>query len=385
MVGLGGTDVSANSELVLAINPGSTSTKFGVYTRAGAELVQMIQHPDRELMQFRGQSSLAQLEFRAGGIRSALVSAGVDALGFAGVAGRGGLLPPLTCGTYLVDDAMVEELRQARRGEHASNLGAVLALKFARMAGVAAYIVDPVTVDEWQPQARLSGSPVVERWCYGHALNTKAVAKRFAREQGRRYEDLRLIVAHMGSGITVSAHRLGRTIDSNTPEEGPFGADRSGGLMNKGLIGACFSGAYNEKQLSRSVFGEGGLFAYLGTRDLREVERRIDAGDERAAQVFEAMAYQIGKEAGAMAAVLEGRVDAMLLTGGMAHSARMLSTLSPYIGWIAPVTVYPGEDELEALAAGVFRVLDGEEPAHRFGLDEPQKPGRKALVIGLDY
>ncbi len=373
------------SSRVLVLNPGSTTTKFGVFSRGGAEWVSALRHRDEELEQFRGHSALAQLEFRAGQIRRALEDSGYDAKAFAAVAGRGGLLPPMACGTYLVDEAMVEELRLARRGEHASNLGAVLALKFARAAGVNAYIVDPVTVDEWQECARLSGSPLTPRWCYGHALNTKAVARRYARERGRRYEELRLIVAHMGSGITVSAHRGGRTIDSNTPEEGPFGPDRTGSVPVKGLIKACFRGTFNEKQMDRQVFGEGGLFAYLGTRDLREVESRMDAGDGEAARVFEAMVYQIAKEAGAMAAVLEGRVDALLLTGGMAYSDRVVERLRRHLEWIAPVTVYPGEDELEALAEGVFRVLDGEEAAKRMRAERPETgQERKRLVIGLE-
>ena len=235
---------------------------------------------------------------RAAQIRSKLEAAGHDLRGFAAMAGRGGLLPPMQCGTYLVDDAMVEELRLARRGEHACNLGAVLALKFAREAGVNAYIVDPVTVDEWQPCARLSGSPLAPRSCIGHALNIKAVARRFARERQSRYAALRLIVIHMGSGITVSAHRDGRMIDNNTLEEGPFGPDRTGWLPVQELVKLCCSGIYNEKQLDRMMFGEGGLYAYLGTRDLQEVERRIDTGDGEARAVFEAMVYQMAKEAG---------------------------------------------------------------------------------------
>ncbi len=327
---------------------------------------------------------LARTGYRAALIEKALRSAGYDAKQFAAVAGRGGLLPPMECGTYLVDDAIVEELHQARRGEHASNLGAVLALKFAQAAGVNAYIVDPVTVDEWQDCARPTGSPLVQRSCVGHALNIKAVARRFAREQGRAYAELRLIVAHMGSGITVSAHRDGRMIDNNTPEEGPFGPDRTGWLPVRELIKVCFSGAYNDRQLDRMVFGEGGLFAYLGTRDLTEVERRIDAGDAKAAAVYEAMIYQIAKEAGAMAAVLCGKVDAVLLTGGMAHSERMVQKLRGYLEWIAPITVYPGEDELLALAEGVFRVLDGEESAKRLGTHATMARAREALVIGLE-
>jgi butyrate kinase len=354
------------SSRVLVINPGSTSTKIGVYRRDGAELVRTIQHEDGELAQFRGLSALAQLEYRATRIRSALREAGFAESGFAAVAGRGGLLPPMQCGTYLVNEAMIDALRLARRGEHASNLGAVLANEFAKAAGINAYIVDPVTADEWQECARLSGSPLTPRTAIGHVLNAKAVARRFARERGTTYESLRLIVVHLGSGITVSAHRDGRIIDNNTPEEGPFGPDRSGSLPVRELVKVAFSGIFTREQLDRQVFGGGGLFAYLGTRDLKEVEQRIDAGDTEAARVFEALVYQIAKETGAMAAVLQGNVDAVLLTGGMAHSERLVSQLREYVAWIAAVRVYPGEDELQALAEGVFRVLDGDELAKQF-------------------
>jgi len=354
-----------SSNRVLTLNPGSTSTKLGVYTQQGAAWVRTIRHGDEELARFKGRPMTDRLEYRAALIEQALTEAGYRLGVFAAVAGRGGLLPPTVCGTYLVDEVMLQELRLARLGEHASNLGAMLAFKFAQAAGVQAYIVDPVTVDEWQPSARISGSPLVKRTCIGHWLNTKAVARRFAREQEQTYPALRLIVAHMGSGITVSAHRDGRTIDSNTCEEGPFGPDRSGSLPVRELVKACFSGKYTQKELDRQVFGDGGLFAYLGTRDLEEVERRIDGGDAEAALVFEAMAYQIGKEVGAMAAVLEGKVDAVLLTGGMANSDRLVKLLSRFVAWIAPVRVYPGEDELQALAEGVFRVINGEEVAKR--------------------
>jgi butyrate kinase len=367
----------ANEGRVLAINPGTTSTKFGIFTRAGEELTRNIHHGDDEILRFKGRPMLDRLEYRAEVIEKALAEAGFTPKGYgtkcwAAVAGRGGLLPPMECGTYLVDDAMVAELKAARRGEHASNLGAVLALRFAQAAGVNAYIVDPVTADEWQPCARLSGSPLVERTYIGHSLNTKAVARRYARGLGRSYASLRLIVIHMGSGITVSAHREGRIIDSNSIEEGPFGPDRTGSLPVRALIKLCCSGTMTEKQLDRHVFGDGGLFAYLGTRDLMEVERRIQfgnggAGDQEAAAVFEAMIYQIAKETGAMAAVLAGKVDAVLVTGGMAHSERAVERLRSYVDWIAPVAVFPGEDELRALAEGVFRVLDGEESARRMG------------------
>ncbi len=385
---------------VLVINPGSTSTKFGFYTRSGAEWVRTIRHGDEELSRFGDRPMVARLEYRAAMIAQALEEAGHSPAGVAAVAGRGGLLPPMPCGTYLVDEAMVEELHLARRGEHASNLGALLALRFAQAAGVNAYIVDPVTADEWQPCARLSGSPLIERSPIGHVLNTRAVARRYAKAQGRPYESLRLIVAHMGSGITVSAHREGRQIDSNTIDEGPFGPDRSGGLPVRALIKLCFGGRFAQKEIDHKVFGNGGLFAYLGTRELEEVERRIKIGAEIAAgsrdreaaqlaeQVFDAMVYQIAKEAGAMAAVLEGKVDALLLTGGMAHSERVVTRLRGYLEWIAPITVYPGEDELQALAEGVFRVLDGEEKPKRLQ-EEVHGPAqsvahREALVIGIE-
>ena len=377
---------------ILAINPGSTSTKFGLYTRQGALWVRTVRHGDEELRRFGDRPMVARLEYRAAMIAQALEELGYAAEEVAGVAGRGGLLPPISCGTYLVDDDMVAELYAARRGEHASNLGALLALRFAQAAGPAgevnAYIVDPVTADEWQECARLSGTPMIERSPIAHVLNTRAVAKRYARERNLRYDNLRLIVAHMGSGISVSAHRLGRMIDSNTIEEGPFGPDRTGGLPVRALIKLCYSGQFAQKEMDRKVFGNGGLYAYLGTRDLTEVERRIDAGDSDAALVWEAMVYQIAKEAGAMATVLEGKVDALLLTGGMAHSARLIERLRTALEWIAPITVYPGEDELQALAEGVFRVLDGEEKAKRLA-DEIRKPAeavepRRPLAFGIE-
>ena len=372
-----------NNQRILVINPGSTSTKIAIFSPDALAWQHSIPHGDEEIEHFRGRPMVARLGYRFRLIEEALLAAGQELTSFDAVAGRGGLLPPGPCGTYLVDEAMVAALHEARRGEHASNLGALLALRFAELAGVNAYVVDPVTCDEWQPQARQTGSPIVQRAAIGHVLNSRAVARRYARELGCRYEELRLVVAHLGSGITVSAHRQGRIVDNNTNEDGPFGLDRTGSLPARELARLCFTGRYTARQIDRHIFGAGGMVSFLGTRDLREVERRIDAGDELAKRLYEAMAYRIGKEAGAMAAVLEGRVDALLITGGMAHSKRLISTLRPYVGWIAPLHLYPGEDEMLALAEGTFRVLRGEEEPRRITPD-PEEIAAEPLLLGLE-
>lgn len=347
---------------VLAINPGSTSTKFALYVNDAPVLVKNLRHSDAELEAFRGRSILDQQDYRTAQIEAVLKQEGHGLRDLSATVGRGGLLPPVASGTYLVDDEMLEELRQARRGEHASNLGAFLAHRLAVPAAAPAFIVDPVSVDEWTDHARLSGSALLERQCLSHALNSKAVAKRFAREHGKAYESMRLVVAHLGSGISVSAHENGRMIDvTNSREEGAFSTERAGTVPVMQLVDLCFSGRYTCKQVETLLFREGGLYSYLGTKDLVEVERRFDAGDEQAKKVFAAMAYQIGKEIGAMAAALHGNVYAVLLTGGMAHSDRLVALLHDYVSWIAPVVRYAGEDELQALAEGAMRVLREEE------------------------
>ena len=331
------------------------------------EFTRIIRHAEAELEQFRGRPVVDQQLFRCDQIESGLAASGLNIPELHAVVGRGGLLPPLPSGTYLVNDAMLNELRLARRGEHASNLGAFLAFSLALKAGVPAYVVDPVSVDEWPVCARLSGSALLERQCLSHALNSKAAAKRYARECGKTYESLRLLVAHLGSGISVSAHNGGYMTDvTNSREEGAFSTERAGGVPAMQLVDLCFSGKYTRKQVEAFLFREGGLYSYLGTRDLEEVERRISAGDAKAGIVYEAMVYQIAKELGAMAAVLKGKADAVLLTGGMAHSQRLISALSQRVGWIAPIVVYPGEDELQALAEGVLRVLRHEEQVRTF-------------------
>jgi len=349
---------------VLAINPGSTSTKIAVYANEQPELVLNLNHSDGEMESFRGRPILDQLEFRQQRIERELSNAGYTLSQLQAVVGRGGLMRPLASGAYRVNNPMLEDLRSTRYGEHASNLGAFLAQAIAQKAGARAFIVDPVSVDEFTEPARISGSALVGRQCLSHALNTKAVAKRFARERQRSYADLRLIVVHLGSGISVSAHLNGRMIDVNVAgQEGTFAMDRSGGLQIQKVIQLCFSGQYTEPQLWNLLNREGGVFSYLGTRDLREVEQRIESGDSQATLIFDAMIYQTAKDIGAMATVLNGRVDAILLTGGMARSEKLVGQLRAAVEWIAPITVYPGEDELQALAEGALRVLRGEEQA----------------------
>ena len=284
---------------VLAINPGSASTKVAVYDGERAVLVKNIKHSDAEVQQFRNRPILKQQEFRSAQIETALSEARIEIATLSAVVGRGGLLPPLTSGAYEVDEAMLEELRQARRGEHASNLGAFLAKAIAEKAGVPAYVVDPVSVDEWNDVARLSGSAVLERQSLSHALNSKAVAKRYAREHGRTYESLRLIVAHLGSGISISAHVNGCMVDvTNSREEGAFSTERAGGVPAMQLVDLCFSGRYTRDHVETLLFHDGGLYSYLSTRDLAEVEHRIASGDAQAKEVFDAMIYQIAKEIG---------------------------------------------------------------------------------------
>lgn len=361
---------------ILAIDPGSTSTKFALYVDEKPLFKGALRHSDEMMQRFKDRPLIEQCDFRREAIQDELHRAGFGLVGLAAVVGRGGLLQPLSSGTYRVTQRMLDDLRAAERGEHASNLGAFLAKQLASAANAPAFVVDPVAVDEWLPRARLSGLAELPRQCLSHALNTKAVAKRFAREHGRRYEDLRLVVAHLGSGVSVSAHENGRMVDvNNSREEGPFSTERAGSVPAMMLVDLCFSGKYTRREVENRLFREGGLYSYLGTKDLVEVEKRIAAGDSKAALVWDAMIYQIAKEIGAMAAVLKGRVDAVLVTGGMAHSDELVKILSTSVSWIASIYAYPGEDELQALAEGALRVLRGEEGAREY---EPDASDRQS-------
>lgn len=343
-------------ERILAINPGATSTKIGVFDGDQLLIQKTMEHHGPELKQFT--SIIDQAPYRLGLIEETLQNAGIPLETLSAVVGRGGLLRPLTGGTYTVNEAMLNDLRQAKLGEHASNLGAILADLLHQQLGIPAFIVDPVSVDEYEPEARLSGLPELPRICLSHALNSKAVARKIAAELGKPYTSVNLIVAHLGTGISVSAHRQGRMIDvNNGQEDGPFAPDRSGGLPTRSLINLCFSGEYTRAQLLSRIMGSGGMYAYLGTKDIREAEQRATQGDSHADLVLRAMTYQIAKEIGAMATVLAGQVERIVLTGGMAHSKRMVEDISVRVGFIAPIIVSPGEEELSSLAAGALRVL----------------------------
>ncbi|MDY0002386.1 MAG: butyrate kinase [Polyangia bacterium] len=351
---------------ILAINPGATSTKLGLFEDERELRRTILSHPDAELAAWPRAAD--QVQLRKAALAAFLRDSGAHAVGLDAVVGRGGLLRPLASGTYRVDSVMLSELRAAERGDHASNLGALLAHEVGEELGAPAFIVDPVCVDELAPVARVSGLAGIERESISHALNTKAVARRFAKERGRPYPDLRLVVAHLGTGVSVSAHRDGRMIDVNNPrDEGPLSPDRPGTLPTRALVDRCFRSGAQPEEVYRELFGSGGIFSYLGTRDLREARARAQAGDGLAALVLEAMTYQIAKAVGEMATVLLGRVDAIILTGGMANDPILIKELKSRVGFLAEVVVYEGEDELAALAQGALRVLRGEEPAHRYG------------------
>lgn len=350
---------------ILVINPGSTSTKVSVYANEEVVAEKNLMHCAEELHQYTHVND--QLSFRKEAIRQFLRETPVSSGDLHCIVGRGGLLKPLPGGTYLIDEGMCEELRKPKK-EHASNLGALLAKEIADELGIKAFIVDPVVVDEMQPLARISGLAGVERICIFHALNQKATARKAAQKLGKPYEECRFIVAHLGGGISVGAHWQGEIIDVNNclDGEGPFSPERSGGIPTGSLINICFHSGLSEKQVYKALIGQGGLVSYLGTNDARAVEKMIQAGDSNAALIYEAMAYQVAKEIGSCAVVLEGKVDAILLTGGLAHSKMLVDWIIRRVKFIAQVLVFPGEGEMDALAAGALRILKNEEEYKRY-------------------
>jgi butyrate kinase len=358
---------------LLVINPGSTSTKIAVYDDEQPLFVETLRHPSQEIAAF--PHILDQYDFRLKSVRGFLEEKQIPLDSLSAVVGRGGVLRPIPSGTYEVNDKMAAELgNRNKEREHASNLGGIMARDIAGRAGVPAFIVDPVAVDEFDDLARISGLPEIERKSLSHALNLKSAARRAAQDLGRPYLELDLVVVHLGGGISVTAHHKGRMVDVNQALDGtgPFAPERSGGLPVGDVVRMCF-GVHpyqgldlTYEQMFKKLAGQGGLVAHLGTNNAVEVEQRITAGDDHARLIYEAMAYQISKEIGAMATVLRGQLDAIVITGGVAHSEMLLSWIRERVGWIAPILVYPGEDEMLALAQGALRVLRGEEAARQY-------------------
>lgn len=348
---------------LLVINPGSTSTKIAVFDDENIIFEETIRHSTEEICSFN--RIYDQLEFRKGIILNALEKNNISLESLDAIIGRGGLLKPIEGGTYEINEAMLEDLKSGFRGEHASNLGGILAYDIAKDLNIRSFIVDPVVVDELQDVARISGLKGIERVSIFHALNQKAVARKHAKSLGKKYEELNLIVAHLGGGVSVGAHEKGKVIDvpNALNGEGPFSPERAGGLPVGQLIELCFSGKYTKEEIKKMIVGNGGIVSYLGTNDAREVSKRIKEGDKEAELIYYAMAYQVSKEIGACAAVLKGNVDGILITGGIAYDEEFTSWIEERVKFIAPVTIYPGEDELAALAQGGLRVLKGEEEA----------------------
>lgn len=352
---------------ILTINPGSTSTKIALFEDDQQIFIQTIRHSAEEIGNFPTIAS--QFNYRKDLILSELNKAGIKISDIHAIVGRGGLIKPIESGIYEVNDAMLHDLEHPVMGEHASNLGGLIAHYLAKETGknIKAYIADPVVVDELEPIARLSGHPACPRASIFHALNQKAIARTYAREMGQKYEDLNLIVAHMGGGISVSAHCKGRVIDTNNAldGDGPFSPERSGTLPTGALTQLCFSGRYTQTDIKKMLCGQGGVVAYLGSNDMREVEEKVITNPEWAL-IMNAMSYQVAKEIGAMATVLKGKVDAILLTGGIAYGAPVTDFITERVNFIAPVKVYAGEDEMRALAMNGLMVLKGEITAKSY-------------------
>ncbi|AHW61197.1 butyrate kinase [Draconibacterium orientale] len=352
---------------VLAINPGSTSTKFAVYNEKECVFSKTIRHPLEQLLRYK--NIVDQFAFRKGLIIEALVEEGIEVDAIKYIIGRGGLTYPLESGVYRVNNLMLEHLREGIMGHHASNLGGMLADYIAlQIPNAKAFIADPVVTDEMDEVARFSGHPRFQRQSIFHALNQKATARFHAKKMAKNYTEMRLIIAHLGGGISVGAHKNGRVVDVNNglDGEGAFSPERSGTLPVGQLIDLCFNGKLSQEQIRRMVVGEGGYVAYLGTNDALEVEKRVEKGDEKAKLVQEALFYQVAKMIGEMAVVLEGKVDGILLTGGLAYDKQLETYIRNRTAFISEVFVYPGEDELEALAMNAFRVANGEIEAREY-------------------
>lgn len=348
---------------ILTINPGSTSTKIAVFKNEELLYEKTLRHSSEEITKY--EKIADQFEFRKSVIEEALKEANIKLEDLDAIVGRGGLLRPIQGGTYKVSEVMVEDLKVGILGQHASNLGGIIAKEMADEVSIPSFIVDPVVVDEMEDVARLSGVPEMPRISIFHALNQKAIGRRAAADIGKKYEDCNFLIVHMGGGVTVGAHKKGRVIDNTNglDGEGPFSPERSGGLPVGALFRACYGNEMTKEQVAKRIKGQGGVVAYLGTNDIREVEARINEGDEKAKLVHEAMIYQICKEIGAYATVLKGDIDAIILTGGIAYSAKVRAMIEERVSFLGKVMAYPGEDEMSALVEGGLRVLKGEEEA----------------------
>ena len=346
---------------VLAINPGSTSTKIAVFQNTEPIFLKNIKHTPEELLPFAKITD--QFQFRKELILQQLHEADIHLEDLQAVVGRGGLLKPIPSGIYEVNDAMISDLKNSPLGEHASNLGGLIAHDLVKsLPNARAYIVDPIVVDEFDNIARISGHPLFERISIFHALNQKAVAREYAKSVRKKYEDLNLIVVHLGGGISIGAHQKGRVIDVNQAldGEGPFTPERSGTLPVGQFAKLCFSGKYSLKEVQKMVNGDGGLVAHLGTNNAYDVEKMVDAGDPHAELVYHAMAYQVAKYVGEMYTVLKCEVDAILITGGIAYDKGFVNWIQERVYKLAPIHIYPGEDEMKALAINGFMVVRGE-------------------------
>jgi butyrate kinase len=346
---------------ILVVNPGSTSTKISIFQETEEVLTENINHKIEDLARFNKASD--QDLYRMEIILRVLREKVIDLTQVRAVVGRGGLIRPIEGGTYIVNDEMVADLKKGIMGDHPSNCGGLIAYAISKSLGCEAFIVDPVVVDEMVPIAKISGMPLIQRKSIFHALNQKAVAREIATCLKKSYAEINIIIAHMGGGITVGCHAKGRVIDVNNglDGDGPFSPERSGSVPIGDLIKACFSGEYTLPEMKKLVKGHGGMVAYLGTHDMRIVEEQIDDGNQKANLVYKAMAYQIAKEIGAQSTVVNGKVDAIVLTGGMANSTRFSDLIKRRVEFIAPVYLLPGEREMKALAFGALRVLNNEE------------------------
>lgn len=352
----------SDRQFIYVINTGSTSTKLALFDGEVEQSAGTVRHSGDELENFR--TIWDQFEFRK---RIALEWFVTREVNLSAVVAIGGLLRPVEGGTYTVNDRMIADARANVQGEHASNLGCAIAASVAEQSGCPAFVVDPVSVDEFGPLARYSGHPLIERRSLSHALNIHSVARLAAGKVDKELRDTRFVVAHLGGGISIAPVIGGSIVDANdASSDGPFSPERTGGLPLQQFIDVCYSGRFTEKDARKMVMGEGGLAAYLGTNSAREVEERIAAGDTGAKEAYEAMSYQISKEIGAMATVLSGKVDAIVLTGGLARSDMLVGWVRARISFIAPVYIFPGEDEMKSLATGALRVIEGIEKAKEY-------------------